>query len=714
MYRVIRSINGTDMQEQSLSALFEPGSVAVIGASASPGKVGHSVVANLLDAGYQGRIFPVNPKGGEILGLPAVASIAELPAPLDLAVICIPPAMVLDALKELGSLPTRAAIVITAGFKETGRGGYELEQKLTAIAKRHGMALLGPNCLGLNNTGTGLNATFAAGTPPKGNVAFFSQSGALCTAILDWALGENIGFSKFISLGNKAVLDESDMLEYLRDDPETSVILGYVESVEDGQRFVRAASEVTAHKPVIMIKSGTTAAGAKAASSHTGAMAGSEQAYGAAFSQAGIIRVRDVAGLFNLAQAFSTQPLPQGPNLAIVTNSGGPGIMAADVTEDSSLLMATLTGKTVDTLMQALPPFASLYNPVDIIGDADAERYRVALEAVLADELVHSVLVMLTPTASAQIVETAEVIIEASKGCGKPVFACFMGQQRVDAGRTLLQAAGIPCYYFPDPAIRSIEAMYRHHLWRTRPAPVEVCYRRDKTRARKVLDAARGDGCVEIVEFQAQELLKAYELPLPATELARTSDQAVKAAARIGYPVVLKIASPHISHKSDVGGVRVNLRDEAAVRSAFLDITARAARLRKEASITGCLVQSMAPKGSKEVIVGFKRDAQFGPLIMFGLGGIYVEVLKDIAFRLAPLTMDDAAKMIREIKSFPLLRGVRGEPAVDFKAIEDILLTMSQLAEDFPDIFEAEFNPILVNHEGAVVADVRVTLCSGS
>ncbi|MBU1003567.1 MAG: acetate--CoA ligase family protein [Proteobacteria bacterium] len=701
------------MSEASLNALFNPQAVAVVGASGTPGKVGYSVVSNLLEAGYQGRILPVNPKAGEILGLPCVASIAELPPALDLAVVCIPPKFVIQALEELGKLSTRAVIVITAGFKEVGHEGYQLEQQLKEVAARYGMALLGPNCLGLNNTGPGLNATFAAGTPPKGNIAFFSQSGALCTAILDWALGENIGFSKFVSLGNKAVLDESDMLDYLRDDPETQVILGYVESVEDGQRFARVAREVTMDKPVIMIKSGTTAAGAKAASSHTGAMAGSEQAYSAAFNQAGIIRVRDVAMLFNLAQAFSTQPLPTGPNLVIVTNSGGPGIMAADVTEESALLMGTLTGKTVDTLRQALPPFASLYNPVDIIGDADAARYRVALEAVVRDELVNSILVMLTPTASAEIEATAQAIIDVTKGCGKPVFACFMGQQRVAPGRKLLQQAGIPCYAFPEPAIRSIEAMYKYHLWRHRPAPVGVCYRRDKTRAAKVLDAARDKGCVEIVEFQAQDLLKAYELPVPQTELARTSDAAVKAAKRIGYPVVLKIASQDISHKSDVGGVRVGLEDEAAVRSAFLDITSRAARLRKDAAITGCLVQSMAPKGSKEVIIGFKRDAQFGALIMFGLGGIYVEVLKDIAFRLAPLSMDDAAEMIREIKSYPLLRGVRGEPPVDFKTIEDILLTMSQLAQDFPEIYEAEFNPVLVNHEGAVVADVRVTLCSG-
>ncbi|WP_461208779.1 acetate--CoA ligase alpha subunit [Desulfocurvus sp. DL9XJH121] len=702
------------MPDPSLRALFEPQTVAVVGASGAPGKLGHGVVSNLLEAGYQGRILPVNPKGGEILGLPVFAAIGDLPGPLDLAVICIPPALVAGALEELGALPTRAVVIITAGFKEIGREGYVLEERLKEIAKRHGMALLGPNCLGLNNTALGLNATFAAGTPPSGNIAFFSQSGALCGAILDWAQGENIGFSKFVSLGNKAVLDESDMLEYMCEDPDTKVILGYVESVEDGQRFVRTARDVTPVKPVIMIKSGTTAAGAKAASSHTGAMAGSEQAYGAAFKQAGIIRVGDVAGLFNLAQAFSTQPLPQGPNLAIVTNSGGPGIMAADAAENSSLLMASLSAGTVDALMHALPPFASLYNPVDIIGDADAERYRVALAAVLADENVHAVLVLLTPTAMAQVEATAQAVVEVTRGSSKPVFACFMGQKRVGPGRAILQAAGIPCYAFPDPAVKSVEAMYKYQLWRNRAAPVEVCYRRDMGRAQRVVDAARGAGCVEIVEFQAQDLLKAYELPLPATELARTSDAAVAAAGRIGYPVVLKIASPQISHKSDVGGVRVNLKTEAEVRSAFLDITGRAQRLRKDASITGCLVQAMARRGAKEVIVGFKRDPQFGPLIMFGLGGVYVEVLKDIAFRLAPLTMDDASEMIREIKSYPLLRGVRGEPPVDFGAIEDVLLTMSQLAEDFPDILEAEFNPVLVDGRGALVADVRVTLCSGA
>lgn len=695
-----------------LDALFAPASVAIIGASAVPGKVGHSVLANMVQAGFAGKIYPVNPKGGEMFGLQAVANIADLPDGLDMAVICIPPKFVVGSLEELAAKKIKSAVVITAGFKEVGREGYYLEQKLVAIAREHGIALLGPNCLGLMSTGAKVNASFAADQPNPGNIAFFSQSGALCVAILDWAMGENIGFSKFVSLGNKAVIDESHMLDYLKDDAETKVILGYMEGVEDGASFMRAAEAVTAVKPVILIKSGTTAAGAKAASSHTGAIAGSDQAYQAAFHQAGIIRVRDVASLFNLALAFSNQPLPKGPNLAIVTNSGGPGILAADAAEKSKLIMGSLSSTTVNELLALLPPFAAVYNPVDIIGDADAARYRKTLEVVVKDPMVHAILVLLSPTASAEIPETAQAIVDVAKTCDKPVFACFMGRKRVKAGEEILTQAGIPCYGFPEPAIAAIETMYQFSQWQERPAPVQVCYRRDKPRAQKVLDAARVQGCTEVVEFQAQELLKAYELPIPNTILARTSAEAVAAAKQIGFPVVLKIASPQISHKSDVGGVKVGLADADAVSRTFHDITTRAKSLRPDAYITGCLVQSMAPKGCKECIIGFKRDPQFGPMILFGLGGIYVEVLKDVAIRLVPLSMDDAKQMIREIKSFPLLRGVRGEAPVDFNAIEDILLTMSQLALDFPQIMEAEFNPVLAHPGGAIVADVRVTVCA--
>ncbi|MHC1789597.1 acetate--CoA ligase family protein [Solidesulfovibrio sp.] len=696
--------------KDNIHALFAPKTVAVIGASTAPGKVGHTVVANMLEAGYSGTLIPVNPKADEILGLPVTKNIDDLPEGLDLAVIVVPVAAVLPAMDALIRRKVRAVIIITAGFKEVGKEGYGLEQRLIEICTAHEIAMVGPNCLGLISTQDHNNASFAAGYPGEGSIAFFSQSGALCTAILDWALGENIGFSKFVSLGNKAVINEANMLEYLRTDPYTSVILGYIENVEHGADFIEQAAKVTREKPVIMIKSGTTAAGAKAASSHTGAIAGSDQAYSAAFRKTGVIRAADMATLFDLAQAFSTQPLPEGPGLCIVTNSGGPGILAADATERSSLNMARLSNATIDRLKEFLPPYASLYNPVDLIGDAPAERYRKTLEVVVDDPQVHSILVLLTPTASAEILETAQAIIDVAKTTKKPIFVNYMGGQRTRPGQRMLTEAGIPCSIYPEPLIASIETMYNYYLWRQTPAQEYPVVKRNRQKARLVISEARSKGATEVVEFQAQEVLRAYNLPTPNTALARSSDEAVAAADKIGYPVVLKIASPQISHKSDVGGVKVNLTDAEAVKNAFFDITARAQRMRPEAYIAGCLVQEMAPKGCKEIIIGFKRDDQFGPLLMFGLGGIYVEILKDIAFRLAPLGRDDAKGIIREIKSYMLLKGVRGEQPVNFQAIEDILITMSELALDFPEIVEAEFNPVLVNSEKAVVADVRITL----
>ncbi len=696
--------------KEKLHAFFYPDTVAVIGASGTPGKVGHTVVSNMVEAGYSGKLYPVNPKGGEIMGRQVVTEISSLPRGLDLAVISVPRKFVLPSIEELGAIGAKSVIVITAGFKEVGKEGYYLEQEMIELVDRHGMVLLGPNCLGMMNTGHGVNASFAAGQPSPGNIAFFSQSGALCVAILDWAVGENIGFSKFVSLGNKAVLNEAGMLEYLGEDPESDVILGYIENVDHGQEFLKQAGKISRQKPVIMIKSGTTAAGAKAASSHTGAIAGSDQAYTAAFRKSGVIRVGNVEALFNLAQAFSTQPLPIGPNLAIVTNSGGPGILAADACENSRLNMAALSAETIQKMQEFLPSYAALYNPVDIIGDADAKRYRKTLEVVLADRMVHAVLVLLSPTATVEIEGTARAVVDLARKSRKPVFGCFMGKKRIEVGRRILQEAGIPCYAFPVPAIASIESMYNYFLWKNKPIADLVEMERDPERAAKVVNEAEAKGENEIVEFQAQEVLKAYGLPTPKTRLARSSDEAVAAADEFGYPVVLKIASPQISHKSDVGGVKVGLADAKAVRAAFWDITSRAQRMRADAYIAGCLVQEMAPRGAKEIIIGFKRDEQFGPLVMFGLGGIYVEILKDIAFRLAPVSRPDAFEMIREIKSYMLLKGVRGEPPVDFKAIEDIILSMSALAMDFPQIWEAEFNPVLVSDKGAVVADVRMTL----
>lgn len=698
------------MDFSALHALFAPRSVAVIGASNTPGKIGHTLIANMLQAGFKGRLFPVNPKGGSIEGVAVVRTIAELPMGLDLAVFAIPRDGVVPAFEELAGKGLKSAIVISAGFREVGRQGYELEMRLKELAEQNGIALLGPNCLGMLNTGHGVNASFSASRPLPGHIAFFSQSGALCVAILDWAAGQNIGFSKFVSLGNKAALDEVDMLEYLGGDPSSKVVLGYIESVQRGERFMRAAREVSLKKPVIMLKAGSTAAGAKAASSHTGAIAGSDHAYAAAFKQSGIVRAPDVESLFDLASAFANLPLPRGPNVAIVTNSGGPGILAADACEKRRLHMARLGTQTIERLQAFLPSYASLYNPVDIIGDAGAERCRKTLDAVLDDPLVHSVLVLLTPTNPLEMEATATVIAQVARRADKPVFLCLMGRAHVEVGRTIIIQAGLPCFSFPEAAVQSIEAMYSYALWRQMPVPVYETPERDLVAARAVIDEALERGQNEIVEFQARRLVAAYNLPTPRTELARTSDEAVRIAEGFGYPVALKIASPQISHKTDVGGVALHLTSEAKVRAAFWDITSRAQRLRPDAYISGCLVQEMAPAQAREIIVGFKRDEQFGPLLMFGLGGIHVEILKDVAFRLAPLSRAEAFGMVREIRSYMLLKGVHGGPAIDFQALEDILLVLSALAQDFPAIYEAEFNPVLVNHERALVADVRVTL----
>jgi len=696
--------------KQTLHAFFYPETVAVIGASASPGKIGHTVMTNMIGAGFRGKLFPVNPKGGTIEGMAVVRDIADLPRGLDLAVLAVPRDHVEPSIQALAGIGVKSVIVITAGFKEVGKDGYRLEQELKALCEAHSIAMLGPNCLGMMNPAHGVNASFAAGQPKAGSIAFFSQSGALCVAILDWALGENIGFSKFISLGNKAVIDEADMLGYLGGDAQTKVILGYIENVEHGEAFLRQARAVCRNKPVIMIKAGTTAAGAKAASSHTGAIAGSDQTYTAAFRQSGVIRVADVASLFNLAQAFSTQPLPRGPNLAVVTNSGGPGILTADIADRSRLTVAELSQRTIERLQEFLPSYAAFYNPVDIVGDADAKRYRRTLDVVADDPVVHSILVLLTPTASVEIEKTAEAVIHTARKCGKPVFACFMGKTRVARARAMLMEAGIPCYAFPEPAVRSIESMYEYYLWKNRPEPVYAEFPCDRELALKVVREHEARREPEIVEFQAQEVLRAYGLPTPKTVLARSSEEAVAAAVEIGYPVVLKIASPNISHKSDVGGVKVNLRDAGEVLTNFREITARAMRMRPDAYIAGCLVQEMAPPGVKEVIIGFKRDEQFGPMLMFGLGGIYVEIMKDISFKLAPLSRQNAFEIVREIKSYMLLKGLRGEKPVNFAALEEIILIMSQMALDLPQVWEAEFNPVLINHERAMVADVRMTL----
>ncbi len=694
-----------------LDTFFNPRSVAVIGASREPEKLGHAVLANLKEAGFPGPLYPINPKADEILGLKAYPTVLDVPNPIDLAVILIPYRFVPAVLEQCGQKGIPSVVVISAGFREAGREGLERERELVEIARKYKMRLIGPNCLGVIDTATPLNASFAAGMPPMGPVAFMSQSGALGTAVLDLAMAGNIGFSKFISLGNKADVSETDLLEALSDDPASKVILIYVEGLPDGQKFIRVAQQVTRRKPVVAIKSGVTASGSRAVSSHTGSLAGSEAAYRAGFAQAGVLQVNSMETLFDYALAFAYQPLLKGDRIGIVTNAGGPGILATDALERAKMIIPRLAAETVEALSPKLPGEASVANPVDVLGDAPAERYDDAIRLVLADPNVDGLLVIVTPQAVTEIEETAHVIGRNAQGSDKPVLACFMGEARVKAGIEILRQYGVPNYPYPDRAAAALAAMSAYCRERERPITgvqaCEVC----KPPVRALFERVRAEGRVTIGDLEAREVLEAYGFPIPKARLAKTAEEAVEIAEEFGYPVVLKIASPDILHKTDVGGVRLNLRSPADVRDAFDLIVYRAGRYVEGARIWGCLVQQMVPPG-REVLLGMTRDPQFGPLVAFGLGGIYVEALKDVAFRVAPFGRQEAEEMIREIRSYALLEGVRGEPPADHEAMVDALLRVSQLVTDFPEIVEMDINPLMVYDEGrgAVALDMRLVL----
>jgi len=692
-----------------LEAFFEPQSVAVIGASRDTTKLGYGILRNIIESGFQGAIYPINPKANEIMGLQAYPSVLAVPGPIDLAVIVVPEQYVLAVLEECGQKGVKGVIVISAGFREAGLEGLHRERQLSEIASQHGIRVIGPNCLGIIDTITPLNASFAAGMPKRGNIAFMSQSGALCTAILDWALAEGIGFSRFVSLGNKADVEETDLLRVWGDDPHTRVIIAYIEGINDGQEFLETARQVTRKRPVIAIKSGTTQAGARAVSSHTGSLAGSERAYQAAFQQAGILRAQSILDLFDWATAFASQPLIKGGRLAVVTNAGGPGILATDAIERAGLQLASLAPETIQRLRARLPEAAAVLNPVDVLGDAGHEVYSFALETVLQDPNVDGVIAILAPQVMTPIVEMGQVVGEVASRYDKPVFGCFMGEAKMRAGAQALWERGVPNYGFPERAVAAMKAMvtYRNRLNR-RPLDVQPL-QVDRNRVAQVLDQARAEGRVSLGEAEAREVLLAYGFTLPRSELARNADEAVAHAEAIGYPVAMKIASPDILHKSDIGGVKLNLGDATAVRDAFDLMTLRAARFMPEAEIWGVLVQEMVRPG-RELIVGMSRDPQFGPLVACGLGGIYVEVLRDVAFRLAPLDARDAREMLEELRSYQLLRGVRGERPADLDAIVDAILRVSQLVTDFPEIVELDVNPLVVHEKGAVAIDVRLAL----
>jgi acetyltransferase len=693
-----------------LENLFRPKTIAVVGASREKGKVGYNVLNNLIKYKFPGKVLPINQKAKTILNRKCYPSLLDAPGEIDLAVFAIPAKAVVNVFDQLGEKKIPAAIIISAGFKESGQEGSQLEARLAQKVAAMGVRVLGPNCLGLIDTAAKLNASFAAGMPAAGNIGFFSQSGALCTAILDWALGEGIGFSKFVSLGNKLDIDDTDILKEMGEDDQTEVILGYIEGVKDGIKFLEVAKSVTRHKPVILIKSGGTEAGARAASSHTGSLAGSEKAFSAAFAQSGIIRVASIQDLFDFARAFSSRRYPAGNRVAIVTNAGGPAIIASDAVEHSTLRMANFERKTIESLRKSLPPSAALYNPVDLIGDARADRYAAALEAVYNDANVDGVLVLFTPQAMSGPEQIARVVSNYSSN-GKPVISIFMGGPTVRESIDILSRASIPNYHYPEGAIAAMEAMVKYIQWRNRPEPHYKQFEVRRHVVQSLLAEAEAKGQAEIGEYQGREIISAYGFKVPGSVIANNVSDAEFIAEKIGYPVVMKIASPDILHKSDFGGVRVGLRNREEVHEAFNQIRERSRRLLPDADIWGISIQEMI-QGGKEVILGMVRDSQFGPVIMFGLGGIYVEVLKDVSFRIAPLSVEDAFEMIRGIRSFALLQGVRGEKPTELDAVVESILRLSQLVVDFPEIFELDINPLKVFPEGRepVALDARLVL----
>ncbi len=700
-------------EAQSLESIFYPKSVAVLGVTPTPGTVPHDIFRNILSSGFTGVIYPVAPGKRSIGGVRAYRYVSDIDDAVDLAVIVFPANVCEKALEECGRKGVKAAIIISAGFREVGPAGLERERRLQKICAQQGIALVGPNCLGVINTDgrASLNASFARKMPAEGRIAFLSQSGALCTAVLDYARGKGIGFSKFVSFGNKAGVTEIDLLRYLHDDKQTDVILLYLEELRDGRALIEAAREITrgqGAKPILAIKSGRTPQGASAAASHTGSLAGEDAICETVFREAGIVRVGSIEELFNSAILLAYQPLPAGNRLAIVTNAGGPGVMATDAAVGAKLQMARLGEATTEKLKAALPATANIKNPVDVIGDARSERYVAAMDAVLDDPNVDQLLVILTPQSMTDIDDIARGICEVHGRDGKPIACSFMGGCDVQTGIDILQAAKIPHYVLPEWACRAMADVQKVVAWRAQPLEKPQTLAVDRAAAGAVMDSLP-EGYLR--EDQALAVLQAYGFPVPPYKLCRSGREAADFADKIGFPVVLRLVSPQVLHKFDVKGVILNLATAQAVREAYDGMVRHLAQVMPQAEVVGAIVRGMIPPGH-EVILGAKRDAVFGPTLMFGLGGLFVEVFKDVTFALAPVDEAAADRMIHEVKACRLLMGARGTEVADLAGIRQCVLRLGQLVTDFPRIAEMDINPLLVGPVkiGCNVADVRIRL----
>jgi acetyltransferase len=697
-----------------LNNFFNPSSIALIGASRFPGKVGYEILKNILNSGFKGKIYPINPNAEEIFGLKSFKSILDIPEKIDLSIIAIPSKFVPEVLKECGENGNKASIIISAGFKEIGPEGLSLEKKLIDIAHEYGIRILGPNCLGIIDTYTPLNASFSANMPPKGNVAFISQSGALLTAVLDWALLKNFGFSKIISMGNKADINEIDLLNFLGNDPYTKAILLYVEGIDKGKEFLKIAKENIKKKPIVIIKAGISEKGSRAVSSHTGALAGSSIAYEIAFKQTGILKASSIEEIFIKAEALSKLSIPKSEEVFIITNAGGPGVLATDACEKYGLKISEVDSELADQLRSFLPLAASLHNPIDVLGDAKAETYEKTIETLIRNKKDASFIIILTPQAMTEPEETAKRIIEISKKYPSIAIATvFMGGVTIEKARQLLLNNGIPCFEYPEQAVLAISTIIDYKRILDKPIEKKIEeIKIDKSYAEKIIKKVRNEGRTVLLGIEANELINSYGIPTPQSFLATNVEEAIEFAEKIGFPIVMKISSPNILHKTDIGGVKLNINSLSQLKEAFNEIINNAVRFFPEAEIYGIEIYKQYPRG-KEVIIGMTKDPQFGPLIMFGAGGIYANFIKDVSFRFPPLSKEDIYEMISETKIYNLLRGVRGEKPSDLDALIDIILRFSKLVMDFEkDLADIDINPIFVYEKGngCIAIDVKISI----
>ena len=709
-YDILRS------ERQPLHTFFAPDNVAVIGATDKEGSVGRTLLWNLMSNPFGGTIFPVNPKRHSVLGIPAYSSIKDIPDPVDLAIIAIPAPFVPGVVQECVEVGVKSAIIISAGFKETGSKGVELEKQILETA-RGKMRIIGPNCLGLMSPRSGLNATFASTMARPGNLAFISQSGALCTAVLDWSFWENVGFSAFISIGSMMDVNWGDLIYYLGDDPHTHSIVIYMESIGDARSFLSAAREVALTKPIIVIKTGRTEAAAKASASHTGSLAGSDDVLDAAFRRCGVVRVNAISELFDMAEVWAKQPRrPKGPRLTIITNAGGPGVLATDALISAGGALAELSEDTVTALNEILPTHWSHGNPIDILGDADPDRYTKALDIAVEDPNSDGLLVILTPQAMTDPTQIAEQLKPYAQKAGKPVFASWMGGSETKTGETLLNRASIPTYPYPDDAARLFNLMWQYSynlsgIYETPILPSSEETGPDRASAQKMIETARKAGRTILTELESKQLLAAYNIPIVHTGVAKTEENAVNWANSLGYPVVLKLFSETITHKTDVGGVQLNLTDEEAVRWAYNRIQSTVTEKVGAEHFLGVTVQQMVRQdGAYELIIGSIVDPQFGPVLVFGSGGQLVEVFKDRAIALPPLNTTLARRMIEQTQIYKALKGVRGRQAVDLAELEQIMVRFSQLVIEQRWIKEIDINPLQASSDRLIALDARIIL----